>query len=72
MSGHIVGDDYDNEIAELMRVVKSGGWILDCPGEGERVPDEEFVSRGWEPLPYTSNLGDGDVYRYRIQVHKKG
>lgn len=27
MSGHVVGDDYDRELAELTRVVKNGGYI---------------------------------------------
>ena len=36
MSGHVLGDDYDKELAELERVTKSGGWILDCPGENDR------------------------------------
>ena len=33
MSGHVVGDNYDREIAELTRVCKPGGWLLDCPGD---------------------------------------
>jgi protein-L-isoaspartate O-methyltransferase len=71
MSGHVVGDDYDNEIAELTRVVKSGGWLLDCPGEDDRrrEPDGELRKRGWEEFRYTSVFG-GDVYRYRKQVFK--
>ena len=35
MSGHVVGDEYDAEIAELTRVCKSGGWMLDCPGDAD-------------------------------------
>ena len=71
MSGHVVGDDYDAEIAELTRVVKSGGWLLDCPGEDPRrcEPRTEMLKRGWEELYYTSTLG-GDVYRYRKQIFK--
>lgn len=31
MSGHVVGDDYETEIAELTRVAKDGGYIcLTC------------------------------------------
>ncbi|MCL2771941.1 MAG: class I SAM-dependent methyltransferase [Oscillospiraceae bacterium] len=70
MSGHVVGDDYDNEIAELSRVCKSGGWLLDCPGEiMGGPPDEEAVNRGWEEFVYTGKFGT-DVYRYRKQVVK--
>ena len=70
MSGHVVGDDYDNEIAELTRVCKSGGWILDCPGEvmgGQ--PDKEAVNCGWEEFHYINKFG-GNVYRYRKQIVK--
>jgi hypothetical protein len=71
MSGHVVGDDYDAEIAELARVVKSCGWLLDCPGEDDRKrnPDGELYKRGWEEFHYISIFG-GDVYRYRKQVFK--
>ena len=71
MSGHVVGDDYDKEITELTRVVKSGGWILDCPGEDDRKreSDNELVKRGWEQLYYISKYG-GDVYRHRKQIFK--
>lgn len=70
MSGHVVGDDYENEIAELTRVCKSGGWILDCPGEimgGD--PDEELIFRGWEEFHYVNKFG-GNVRRYRKQAVK--
>ena len=72
MSGHVVGDDYEKEIAELTRVVKKGGLILDFPGEDDRneVLSEELMDRGWEWLYYKSKFG-GDVYRYRKQVWKK-
>jgi len=79
MSGHVVGDDWDAETAELERVCKSGGWLLDCPGDeapigacgsGKRHEESpELVKRGWEPMHYTGTLG-GEVYRYRKQVVK--
>ena len=68
MSGHVVGDDYESELAELERVVKSGGWILDCPGERCSKGDP-LVIRGWEELSYESSLG-GYAYRYRKQIIK--
>ncbi len=66
MSGHVVGDDYDGEIAELTRVTRPGGWLIDCPGEDSRKhgPNEGLRSRGWEEFHYTSIFG-GDVWRYR-------
>ena len=76
MSGHVVGDDWDKEIAELSRVCKSGGWLLDCPGDekpgGKRHAEApELAARGWEPMQYTGTMG-GEVYRYRKQVFKQG
>lgn len=71
MSGHVVGDDYAGEIAELTRVVKSGGWLIDCRGEEayKCKSDEELLRRGFEEMHYESALG-GDVYRYRKQILK--
>ena len=71
MSGHVVGDDFDREIAELTRVCKSGGWLLDCPGDSERDMrlNQEVVSRGWEAIHYAGSFGF-DVYCYRKQVWK--
>ena len=71
MSGHVVGDDYDKEFVELERVTKSGGWILDCPGEDDRKgdPKTEMLERGFEYFYYEGKTG-GDIYRYRKQVIK--
>lgn len=71
MSGHVVGDDYDRELAELTRVTRDGGWILDCPGEEprKRSPNQELLGRGFEMFHDVSVLG-GDVYRYRKRVRK--
>ena len=71
MSGHVVGDDYDREIAELTRVVKNGGYIIDCIGEDnrKRKPDEELLKRGFEAFYHVSKSG-GDIYRYRKKIIK--
>ncbi|MDR0326493.1 MAG: class I SAM-dependent methyltransferase [Oscillospiraceae bacterium] len=79
MSGHVVGDDWDTEIAELTRVCKSGGWLLDCPGDETHAPyykqqektdkPDELVIRGWEKMSYVGN-GGGYVGRYRKQIWK--
>jgi 2-polyprenyl-3-methyl-5-hydroxy-6-metoxy-1,4-benzoquinol methylase len=70
MSGHVVGDDWDTEIAEMTRVCKPGGWLLDCPGDsaGDMRPKPELISRGWEEVYYVGSFGK-DVYTYRKRVH---
>lgn len=69
MSGHVVGDDYDGEIAELTRVCKPGGWLLDCRGDqkGHDSPDAGLTRRGWEEMHYVGSFVK-NTYRYRIQV----
>lgn len=69
--GHVVGDNYDRELAELERVVKDGGWLIDCPGEDDRKGelDHELVKRGFEAFYYQGKTG-GDIYRYRKQISK--
>ena len=71
MSGHVVGDHYDSEIAELTRICKPNGWLLDCPGDSVRdiLPKVELVRRGWEEIHYTGSFGK-DVFLYRKQVEK--
>ena len=71
LSGHVVGDNYDAEIAEMERVCKPDGIILDVPGDQHRdigvKPD--MLSRGFEALPYTGSFG-AQVVRYRKIVNK--
>lgn len=66
MSGHVVGDDWDAELAEITRVCKPGGWLLDCPGDSERnmSPSRELTSRGWEEICYVGSFGK-DVFIHR-------
>jgi ubiquinone/menaquinone biosynthesis C-methylase UbiE len=67
VSGHVMGDQYDDEIREVTRVTKTGGWIIDCPGEDDRKqpngPWEEMIRHGFSYSWYSSKTG-GDVYRY--------
>ena len=65
----MVGDHPEEEIAELSRVVKPGGWLLDCPGDQPRKtePSRELLKRGWEELSYTGAFGL-TTYRYRKQT----
>lgn len=72
MSAHVIGDDYEREIAELTRVTKPNGYIIDCMGEDDRKranPDQEMLTAGFEYSYYRSKT-DGDVYRYIKQVIK--
>ncbi|MBE5776726.1 MAG: methyltransferase domain-containing protein [Clostridiales bacterium] len=72
LSGHVVGDDYDAEIAEMSRVCKSGGWIVCCNGDDEfkrTAPDEELVKRGFAWFVHDTAEG-GRVYDYVKQVSK--
>ena len=71
MSGHVVGDLFCEEVAELTRVTKNGGWLLDVPGDQRRETgrNEELLADGWEELAYTGTFGRM-TYRYRKQVRK--
>jgi ubiquinone/menaquinone biosynthesis C-methylase UbiE len=72
MSGHVVGDDYERELTEITRVLKGGGYIIDCPGDDgnkNRTLDDELLRRGFEAFRHVSKSG-GQIYRYRKQVFK--
>jgi len=71
MSGHVVGDDYESEVAELTRVCKPDGWLIDCPGDekGDAKLDKRAIENGWEAIHYVGSF-DKDVYCYRKQVKK--
>ena len=72
MSGHVVGDDIDAELAEIARVTKPGGWMLNVPGDDLRdhKPWEEITSRGFEEIHYVGSFGK-DVYVHRKQKTDK-
>lgn len=71
MSGHVLGDDLENELAEIERVTRPGGWLLDCPGdsEGDMLPSPALTERGWEERHYVGSFGK-DVFTHRKQVIK--
>ncbi len=72
LSGHVVGDAYEEEIAEMERVTKDGGWIVICNGDDEfrrTEPDRELTERGFEFFSHVS-VEAGIVYNYRKKVHK--
>jgi ubiquinone/menaquinone biosynthesis C-methylase UbiE len=71
MSGHVMGDDFDKEMEEMVRVVKNGGYILTCIGEDnvKREPNKDMIRLGFEQIYYKSILG-GDIYNYRKEIIK--
>ena len=71
MSGHVVGDRFREEVDELTRVAKPGGWLLDVPGDQHRRTrrNDRLLADGWEELAYTGTFGEM-TYRYRKQVRK--
>ena len=71
MSGHVVGDRFREEVDEMTRVAKPGGWLLDVPGDQHREvgPNELLLSDGWEELPYAGTFGK-ITRRYRKRVMK--
>ena len=72
MSGHVVGDSFREEVDELTRVAKPGGWLLDIPGDQHcrLSPNEQLLADGWEEMAYTGTFGE-TTYRYRKQVRKE-
>ena len=72
LSGHVVDGCDGEEIAEMARVTKNGGWIVCCDGDdGHRKtePDEALVARGFEWLRYKTRSGSY-AYNYRKLVRK--
>lgn len=72
MSACVLGLDYEREIASLERVVKNGGYIIDCMGEDDRkieAPRQPLLDAGFQWSHYISKNG-GDVYRYWKKVTK--
>ncbi len=72
LSGHVVGDFYEEEIAEMTRICKDGGWLVICNGDDDvvrKAPDQELLSRGFEAFRHETDIG-GVVYNYRKQVCK--
>ena len=71
MSGHVVGDRFREEVDELARITKPGGWLLDVPGDQHcgTGPNEQLLADGWEELAYPGTFGE-TTYRYRKQVRK--
>jgi ubiquinone/menaquinone biosynthesis C-methylase UbiE len=72
MSAYVLGVDYEQEISNMYRVTKNGGYIICCMGEDDRKAEganEKLVKAGFEYSHYVSKNG-GDVYRYWKKVVK--
>lgn len=72
MSAYVFGDDYDAEYAQMVRVVKPGGYIIVCNGEEDSKrdkPSADLLRLGFEFSHYVSKNA-GDVYRYWKQICK--
>ena len=63
---------FREEVDELIRVAKPGGWLLDVPGDQRRKTrrNEQLLADGWEEMAYTGTFGE-TTYRYRKQVKKE-
>lgn len=71
-SGHVIGDYYDEEIAELVRITKDGGYFVVCNGDDEFVrtePNSELTTRGFTFRKHESAEG-GIIYDYIKRVVK--
>ena len=71
MSGHVVGDALELELAELERVCKPGGIILDVPGDQpwHAEINPKLVKHGFVVFPYEGSFGE-PVVRYRKFINK--
>ncbi|MFU8826438.1 MAG: class I SAM-dependent methyltransferase [Brevefilum sp.] len=79
MAGHVFGDDFDAEYAEMRRVVRDGGMILLHPGTNANSEDDAhqyLVSQGFthdtfeEPGALTGRFADGLKRKYWQTIHK--
>lgn len=66
MSGHVIGDDLEVELAEKARVCKIGGVMLNVPGDSEFHIGSyrTLVEQGWEEIHYIGSYGK-DVHIHR-------
>lgn len=65
MGGHVFGDYFDEEYNELMRVTKTGGMIILCPGNNDidNERHEFLVNKGFEWSRF-EEPGDGIKRKY--------
>jgi len=71
-TAYVLGLDYEKEMANLERVAKNGGYLVDCMGEEDfkrEGPNDHLLKAGFNWSHYASKNG-GDVYRYWKKVNK--
>ena len=72
MAGHVFGDDFDAEYAEMQRVVRPGGLILLHPGTNatsESAAHRFLIDKGFEFATF-EEPGDGLKRKYWLTVQK--
>ena len=72
MAGHVFGDDYDREFAEMQRVVRDGGMILLHPGTNAKNDDDAhlfLVDNGFN-FDTFEEPGDGLKRKYWKKIKK--
>ena len=70
LSGHVIGDDFETEVAELKRVTKPGGRVVVCNGDDDIMrtkPEDGFIRCGFTPYVHDTKVG-GRVYNYALTV----
>lgn len=73
ISGNVIGNNFDEQISEVTRVTKNGGWLVLCNGDDSYkhlAPGEKFISNGFEWFRHESRTG-GIIYDYRKQIFKE-
>ncbi len=71
MTGHVFGDDFEAEYAEMVRVVRGGGMLLLHPGTNATHDDAHrfLVSKGFAFSTF-EEPGDGIKRKYWKTLHK--
>ncbi len=69
MGGHVIGDDPEDEIREILRVTRAGGTVIACPGNSD-VDNEThavFLAHGFEWSRFEEPR-DGTKRKYWKQI----
>ena len=69
ISGHVFGDDLEDEYNEMFRVVKPGGMIILIPGNNDEDNDihKFLINKGFQ---YGTFLEPGDGYKRKYWLTK--
>ena len=72
MAGHVFGDDFEAEYAEMLRLVRDGGMILLHPGSsifGEDTKHDFLIEKGFDFGIFEEPV-DGLKRKYWKKIHK--